>query len=259
MRYPDSNRIRSIRSRFSSPRDPAIAVAALGLTAAGAAWYLRANSSSSRSLRPASLHLPRQRKHNHTGWLLGAVGAGIAGMLLGSRIKLASASGVPLLKNEPRDVRLVSNITIKRPAEEVYRFWRDFQNLPQVMGFLDRIEPREGNISHWVAKGPAGPAIEWDAEIVDDDPGKLLAWRSLEGSDIQTWGTVIFRPGKDNRETEVAVAFNFSPPANAVGYVARFLATLENAALDRNLRKLKSQMEKSEGATGHRFKTAGSQ
>ncbi|MCL7945386.1 SRPBCC family protein [Marinobacter sp. ATCH36] len=114
--------------------------------------------------------------------------------------------------SSPKDVKLESHTTINCSPETVYRFWKDFKNLPQVMSFLERVERQEGDVYHWVARGPAGPGVEWDAEVVDDQPNKLLAWRSLEGSEIQTWGTVLFNGRNDNRGTEVAVAFNFSPP-----------------------------------------------
>ncbi len=95
--------------------------------------------------------------------------------------------------------------------------------------------------------------MEWDAEVVDDVPGKLLAWRSVEGSDLQTWGTVVFRPREGDRGTEVSVTFNFYPPGTVTGTLARFLSGLENSILDKNLRDLKSQLETGEIATSHRY------
>lgn len=153
------------------------------------------------------------------------------------------------------DITLASHVTINRSPEEIYQYWRNFQNLPRVMSFIERVEPREGNIYHWVAKGPAGPTIEWDAELVDDDPGKLLAWRSIEGSDLQTWGTVVFSPREGDRGTEVTVTFNFYPPATLTGTIAKFMSGLENSILDRNLRSLKSQLEAGEIATSQRYRT----
>lgn len=90
---------------------------------------------------------------------------------------------------------------------------------------------------------PSGPTIEWDAEIVDDQPGKRLAWRSIEGSDLQTWGTVIFDRQVKSGSTDLSVAFNFSPPANATGAAARYLSGLESAVLHQNLRNLKAHLE----------------
>ncbi|MFW5824301.1 MAG: SRPBCC family protein [Marinobacter sp.] len=212
---------------------------------AGTTWCLRNHAGTGKRSRQEQY----SSEGGHKGWALAALGAGLAGAALGK----SRSSGAMDARKGPGDIRLASQVTILRPPEQVYQFWKDFSNLPRVMSFIERVEPREGDIYHWVARGPAGPALEWDAEIVDDDPGKLLAWRSLEGSDIQTWGTVLFNPREDNRGTELSVAFNFCPPGNVTGAAARFLSGLENAVLDQNLRNLKSQLEAGEVPTSRRY------
>lgn len=142
-----------------------------------------------------------------------------------------------------RDVHLNSSIVIDRTASDLYAFWRDFSNLPRIMSFLERVEPQEGNISRWVARLPAGPALEWDSEVVEDVPNRRLSWRSLEGSDINTWGTVTFEPSVDQRQTEVSVKLNFSRAGDAGNAVAHFLTGLESSLLTKNLRKFKAHME----------------
>lgn len=154
---------------------------------------------------------------------------------------------LPPAQDFGRDVHLSSSVVIDRAASDVYEFWRDFSNLPQVMGFLERVEPREGNISHWVARVPAGPLLEWDSEVIEDVPDYRLSWRSLEGSEINTWGTVIFEPRADGKGTEVSVTLNFNPPGNSAGNaVAHFLKGLESSVLSNNMRNLKTFMEASE-------------
>lgn len=221
-------------------------VGIIGLIA-GTAWCVK-NHVGNRS-QPATGRQPSSGSHRLT-LLLGAVGAGLAGVVVGAasnRLGNADARG-------SSDITLTSQVTINRSPEEIYQYWRDFQNLPRIMSFIERVEPREGNIYHWVARGPAGPIIEWDAEVVDDDPGKLLAWRSIEGSDLQTWGTVVFSPREGNRGTEVSVTFNFCPPATLTGTLAKFMSGLENSILDHNLRNLKSQLETGEIATSRRYR-----
>lgn len=143
-----------------------------------------------------------------------------------------------------RDVHLGTSLAIDRTASDIYEFWRDFSNLPHMMDFLERVEPREGNISHWVARLPAGPTLEWDSEIVEDVPDHRLSWRSLEGSDIHTWGTVIFEPRSDGRGTDVSVSLNFNPPGETVGSAAaHFLKGLEASLLSKNMRNFKARME----------------
>lgn len=188
-----------------------------------------------------------QSSSANIGLLLGATIAGfVVGTLLNTPKRTASRGS--------SEITLSSHVTINRSPEEIYQFWRDFQNLPKVMSFIERIEPREGKITHWVARGPAGPAIEWDAEVVDDQPGKLLSWRSVEGSELQTWGTVAFSPRGGDRGTEVSVKFNFYPPGKISGTLARFMSGLENSVLDSNLKDLKSQLETGEVATSRRYK-----
>lgn len=219
----------------------------VGLTA-GTAWCLKNHVGN--GSRPITERHSSAESYRLT-WLLPAMGIGLAGAVL-------AISANKLGKSNSRgssDITLESHVTINRSAEEIYQYWRDFQNLPRVMSFIERVEPLEGNIYHWVARGPAGPTIEWDAKVVDDDPGKLLTWRSVEGSDLQTWGTVTFRPREGDRGTEVSVTFNFTPPGIITGTLAKFMSGLENAILDNNLRNLKSQLETGEIATSRRYGT----
>ena len=74
-------------------------------------------------------------------------------------------------------IRIQHAITINRPAQELYDFWRDFSNLPQIMDHLESVEVLDGNRSHWKVKGPAGSTVEWDAEIFNDVENELIAWR----------------------------------------------------------------------------------
>src|SRR5207253_193501 len=81
-------------------------------------------------------------------------------------------------------VRLQKSLGINRPVDECFRFWHDFQNLPRFMTHLESVQTTGERLSHWVAKGPVGSRVEWDAEITDDRPNESIAWRSTENSDI---------------------------------------------------------------------------
>lgn len=151
---------------------------------------------------------------------------------------------LPSAHGASRDVHLSSSVVVDRPASDVYEFWRDFSNLPRIMNFLEQVTPREGNISHWVARLPAGPSLEWDSEVIEDIPDRRLSWRSLEGSEINTWGSVVFEPKADGTGTEVSVTLNFNPPGNSAGNTAaHFLKGLESSVLSKNMRNLKAHME----------------
>jgi len=158
---------------------------------------------------------------------------------------------LPSSQSGGRDVHLSSSVVVDRGASDLYEFWRDFSNLPRIMSFLERVEPMEGNVSHWVARLPPGPALEWDSELVEDIPDHRLSWRSLEGSEIRTWGTVVFENRADGKGTDVSVELNFNPPGNSTGSaVAHFLRGLEASVLSKNLRNLKAYMEAGELPSG---------
>jgi uncharacterized membrane protein len=112
-----------------------------------------------------------------------------------------------------------SSITVNAPPDTVYAAWRDFEGLPTFMYHLESVTDTGDGRSHWVAKGPAGTTVEWDAEIVDDVPGQRIAWRSVEGASVKNAGTVRFRPASADQGTEVYVELSYTPPAGALGAV----------------------------------------
>ena len=114
-----------------------------------------------------------------------------------------------------RGTHVVEAVTVKRPIGEVYRFWRDFENLPRFMRHLESVAMREEGISHWVARGPAGMPVEWDARIINEVDNKVIGWQSLEGSTIATAGSVHFDDTPDG--TVVRVHLQYSPPAGRLG------------------------------------------
>jgi uncharacterized membrane protein len=103
-----------------------------------------------------------------------------------------------LMGKAPREhpVHVRKSITVGRPAEELYRFWRDFHNLPRFMRHLESVQVIDERRSHWKAKAPFGRTIEWDAEIIEEGPNELIAWRSLEGADLPNYGAVTFEPAR---------------------------------------------------------------
>jgi len=114
-------------------------------------------------------------------------------------------------------VRVTKTIIIGRPAEELYNFWHDFNNLGRFMTHLDSVQVTGNGRSHWVANGPGGKKVEWDAEIVADEPGKRIAWRSLEGADVQNSGSVQFQRATGGRGTLVRVELQYAPPGGKIG------------------------------------------
>jgi uncharacterized membrane protein len=109
------------------------------------------------------------------------------------------------------------SITVNKEPAEVYRFWRDFRNLPRFMTHLESAEILSDKRSHWVAKAPVGKTVEWDAEIIEDKPNELIAWRSLESSEVDNSGIVYFKDAPGGRGTEVHVRINYNPPGGFLG------------------------------------------
>ena len=107
------------------------------------------------------------------------------------------------------------SITVNRPLEEVYAFWRDFENLPRFMRHLESVRVLDERRSHWVARGPAGTTVEWDAEITDELQDRRIAWRSLENADVYNAGSVEFAPAPGGG-TEVHVELRYSPPGGTL-------------------------------------------
>ncbi len=135
-------------------------------------------------------------------------------------------------------------ITVNRPADEIYRFWRSFENFPRFMHYLESVQTNGDGRSHWRAKGPAGKTVEWDAEIVEDRPNELIAWRSVEGSEVENAGSVRFVRAPGGRGTEVHVELDYNPPGGAVGAAVASLFGKEPAQeMSADLRAFKQMME----------------
>jgi uncharacterized membrane protein len=147
-----------------------------------------------------------------------------------------------------RGIHVDVSVTISRPLAEVFRFWRNFENLPQFMNHLESVSPREEGISHWVAKGPAGMTVEWDARIINEVENQVIGWQSLKGSTISTAGSVNF--DETTHGTRVRVHLQYSPPGGRLGAaVARLFGEEPNQTVREDLRRFKQLMETGEIST----------
>jgi uncharacterized membrane protein len=137
-----------------------------------------------------------------------------------------------------------SAVTIRHPVEVVYEYWRDLTNLPSFMNHLESVEVTGNGRSHWTAKAPAGRTVEWDAEVVEDQPNERIAWRSLEGSRVPNSGAVVFTPAPGGRGTEVRVELTYDPPGGALGkVVAKLFGEEPQQQVTDDLRRLKQVLE----------------
>lgn len=134
-------------------------------------------------------------------------------------------------------------MVIRRPAHEVYAFFRDLHNLPRVMRYVEKIEVSSSALSHWTIRGPAGVRLGWDAEIINERPAELIAWRSREGADVRNAGSARFIPTADGA-TEVRVQLRYDPPAGAVGAaIAKLLGESADEHMAEDLLRLKGELE----------------
>jgi uncharacterized membrane protein len=140
--------------------------------------------------------------------------AAVAGV---TALDIANAQQFSSSSDTPETPVRVKSVTINRSPEEVYQFWRNFQNLPRFMNHLESVQITNEKQSHWTARGPAGTTVEWDAEIIEDIPNQLIAWRSTEGSDIENSGSVRFAPAPGGRGTRVTAEIQYAPPGGAIG------------------------------------------
>jgi len=138
-------------------------------------------------------------------------------------------------------------VTVNRPADELYRYWRNFENLPHFMEHLESVHTTGTGRSHWKAKGPAGTTVEWDAEIVEDRPGEVISWRSLDNSEVGNSGSVRFTPAPGGRGTEVLVQLTYTPPGGAAGAaVAKLLGEEPQTQTYDDMHRFKQVMETGE-------------
>ena len=160
-------------------------------------------------------------------------------------------------------IKVEESVTINRPVLEVYRFWRNFENLPRFMDHLESVTVIDETRSHWVAKGPVGTRIEWDAVIHNELDDELIAWRSLPGSEVNNAGSVHFTPTADATGTDVRVVLSYEPPAGKLGAaVARLLGEEPSKQVADDLRRLKQVMDAGEAVAsskshGRRVQPAG--
>lgn len=148
-----------------------------------------------------------------------------------------------------RGVNVCEAVTIQRSADELYREWRNLEALPDRMQHLESVQELSDGTSHWSARGPAGKVFEWDAEILQDIPGKLLSWRSLPGAEVISAGSVNFDevPGHG---TSVTVRLQYDPPGGKLGaYVAWLMRQEPSQQIREDLRAWKRQLEAGEVPT----------
>lgn len=136
------------------------------------------------------------------------------------------------------------SITINRSPDEIYAFWRHLENLPRFMQHVQSVTQRGDGISHWVVKTSHGRTLEWDVRIIEDKPGQMISWQSLEGADMDNAGSVWFTPAPGGQGTVVKVAMKYSPPGGKIGAaIAKMFGESTEKEISEDLFQLKKLLE----------------
>jgi uncharacterized membrane protein len=200
------------------------------------------------------------KKRSVPGIVLSAIGGAMVWRGATGHCMVYEAAGVTTANDDARQgdpavpygkgIRVEKSVTVDATPEQLYTFWRDFENLPRFMNNLEAVECHDSRRSHWTAKGPAGTKVDWEAEIINEIPNELIGWRSVEGSKVDNAGSVHFERATGGRGTEVKVVLRYDPPAGLFGAaVSKILGEDPAMQVQEDLRRLKMLVETGELAT----------
>jgi uncharacterized membrane protein len=186
------------------------------------------------------------------GWgsfALGMMGAGLLLHGLSGRNWLYDALGIRMVRTTRgrQLVEVIKTMTINRRPDEVYEFWRNFENLPRFMRHLQFVKVLDEKRSLWVANAPGGITVKWEAKIVNEKPNELIAWESVEGADIRHWGVVRFFPVLGGKGTEIKVELEYEPIGGTMGTaLAKIFGEEPAQQIEEDLHRFKQVMEAGE-------------
>jgi uncharacterized membrane protein len=189
----------------------------------------------------------RQRSSNRmaTSTGFGLVARGVGGYcpmnaMLG---RDSHGSDTKVALSGPRGVHVYESIVINRSPDELFRFWRDFSNLPRFMEHLDDVKVLSPTRSVWTAKAPIGMRVKWEADVINEIEGELIGWQSTENADVATAGSVRFVPAPGGA-TEIIVHLQYEPPARKLGsLVAAIFGEEPSQQIRADLHRLKEILE----------------
>ena len=160
-----------------------------------------------------------------------------------SALQLSSATVPP--NGRARGFRVEHRVSINRSQEELYNFWRNFENLPKIMGHVESVTVLGESRSRWVVKGPAGKKVHWDAVIIQDKENESIGWRTLQGAEVDHAGIVRFEPSHSGSGgTLVSVKIDYYPPAGILGaWAAKLFGQSPEGQVEQDLKSFKQLME----------------
>jgi uncharacterized membrane protein len=225
-------------------RELACGMALLRRPHAGWLWARVAGDVMDLALLASALTTKHGRKAS--GRVLGSMGA-VAGVTLLDAAAAIQLARTGVATRAERQAQAMESVTVNKSPEEVFRFWRNFENLPRFMAHLASVQVRDERRSHWAARVPGGATLEWDAEITEEQPNQLIRWRALPSAELSHSGTVRFTRAPGGKGTEVHVEMHVDPPRRWLGRsAARLLARGIESQMAGDLRRFKQVMETGE-------------
>ncbi len=189
------------------------------------------------------------QRRSWDGTLLSALGSVLVLRGLSGSSPLYQALGINTaeeigIQKGAKGIKVEKSMTIDKSPDELYQFWRNFENLPRFMRHLKSVKILDQKRSHWVVKAPAGTTVEWDAEIIKEEENHMIAWRSLANAEVKNAGSVYFEQDTGGHGTLVRVILNYEPPAGRIGaVVARFFGEEPSRQIGDDLNRFKKIME----------------
>lgn len=185
------------------------------------------------------------------GWTRKSASGAALGVA-GGAIALKAASAGPIADLIGSEITAGSSVTIMRPAEELYAFWKDAESVSQWMGHIDRATRLDEAHVHWVRPHPGSGTLEWTTEVTQDIANHAIAWRtaSASDSDHEVSGRVEFKEVAAGRGTLVTLTLRYKLRGGLLHSGAASIIGQDPAQeIRENLRRFKMLMEAGEVAT----------
>lgn len=188
------------------------------------------------------------RRRRFTDLVFAGLGAALAYRgLSNSRLMDRSMKRLIMHTGATHPIEVSTSMTVECPVDEVYAFWRNFENLPRFLGHIASVEELDERHSRWVARLPTGITLSWRAKIIEERENELLTWQSVKGTDIYNEGFVTFEPVADGESTELHARIVYHPPAGQLGArIVSFFDSLQTQIVREDLRSFKRLIETGE-------------
>ena len=142
----------------------------------------------------------------------------------------------------PTENTIDKSVTIRRPVGDVFRFYRDFNNLPRFLGDVMAVEPTGPATSRWTIQGPLGIRATWTIRITEERKDELIRYETVTSPLLRTYWAIHFAPGFGPGDTVVREVMK--APLGILGRAAlALIGKFPAEEVAANLHRLKEIME----------------